>query len=324
MSIILVVFHHAHYTHTAAMTTFDQALMFLRMPLFFFVSGFYIRKMMGYTAARLVARRLAPLLYLYILWSVIKWLLTTVVPALAGEAKDVASIVQIMWEPLATLWFIYALAIFSLLAWFGRNLPRWTMTVMAVAAALLSVVFGPVTDGPFAFKIMRFFIWFWAGYVTGPQMLAWGRERFRWIYLAIVPLWLAASLALIQSDMDLRWWAVLLTITALPVGIMAAIAVARSPAAGVFTLLGKNTLSVYVAHFAPLLILGRFISSPGLLAGIFVVIVAILASVAAKLVADRIGFAWLYELPQRARDMIEARLSRASEWPEQPVATEKA
>ncbi|MEW9853744.1 acyltransferase family protein [Novosphingobium sp. M1R2S20] len=228
ISILLVVFHHSQYSFTPQMAHVDEVLLFFRMPLFFFASGLFLRKMMGYDLPGLLGRRIAPLLYLYVIWSLVKWGVVAGVPYLRGQPSDLSSLLRIFWEPQTTLWFIYALALYSLLAWLLRRLPELLVAVGAllVGGAALSV--GPVTDGPFALRLARFFVWFWLGYVLRDQVAALVKRHFRWGFLVAIPLWGMACHFLIVSGANLHAWALPLTASALLAGLVLAAGLERS------------------------------------------------------------------------------------------------
>ncbi|MET1753907.1 acyltransferase family protein [Novosphingobium sp. RD2P27] len=312
ISILLVVFHHSSFSFTPAMMTLDEVLLFFRMPLFFFASGLFLSKMMRYDFPALVGRRLAPLLYLYVIWSVVKWAAVTGLPYLRGQEVDLANVLHIFWEPPATLWFIYALALYSLFAWLLRKLPVAFVAAAAFVASALALSVGPVTDGPFALRIARFFLWFWLGYALRDHTAALIKQHFRWPLLLVVPLWGWTCYHLSTSGADLHIWALPLTASALLAGLVLAGALERTSLSRPLAALGRNTLPIYVAHFFPLMLLsGQFASqflAPSWFAALFSMILAVTFSYAAKLIADQVGLGWIYELPQSAREGIELRM----------------
>jgi uncharacterized membrane protein YcfT len=312
LSILLVVFHHSSHFFTPQMLIVDQVLIFFRMPLFFFASGLFLAKMMRYDLSKLLARRLAPLLYLYIFWSVLKWALVSGIPHLRGAAVDSSSILYLAWEPQATLWFIYALAIYSLIAWLLRSLPVSLVALGALVSCGIAFSVGPVTDGPFGLRIARFFLWFWLGYALRDRASALVRSGFRRPMLLAVPAWSAFCLCLTASGADLHAWAVPLTATALVAGLILAGALERTMLSAPLSALGRNTLPIYVAHFVPLMILSSHLFAgylrPSWSAALLAVVVAVIATLCAKAVADRIGLRWLYEMPHGLRESLQVRL----------------
>src|SRR5690606_18375889 len=109
-----------------------------RMPEFFLVSGLFLSAVIARPWPHFADRRVVHYLYFYALWAVIligfKHLLIDRDPA--GAAALLASAI---YEPYSILWFIYALAVFSLLAKivYALRLPH---LVVFPVAALFSIL----------------------------------------------------------------------------------------------------------------------------------------------------------------------------------------
>lgn len=321
LSILLVVYHHAIYAWSDLAGRLDVTFTFFRMPIFFFASGMFIAKMMGLSLPAFVARRLAPLLYIYVVWSFIKWAFIDLFRYLFIRGDlDVSPLLKLFIEPMQTLWFIYALAIFSAIAWMGRKAPPAAVTAVAALCSLLLYVAG---DGQIAFafasKLGRFFIWFWLGYVLSDVARAWSERHIAPGLLLAVPFWGIASFLILNSDVQKSLWAIPLTITSLPVGFLLALSLSRTPLGSPLAWIGKNTLPIYVSHFIALSLMGkvyeRFSLPTGVLPTIAVAAIAVIFALVAKAIADRIGFGWLYDLPLSWRDSLERRIASVRKRP---------
>ena len=97
----------------------NQMLTFVRMPLFFFVSGLFGYRVVTATSFRTLMRdKVTNFVYLYVLWEVILYLVIRVVshhvqgfPPLEG-----LRMLSLLWDPMFNIWFLYALALAFLIA----------------------------------------------------------------------------------------------------------------------------------------------------------------------------------------------------------------
>jgi uncharacterized membrane protein YcfT len=316
LSILLVVFHHAIFAWSPLTGQLDVTFTYFRMPVFFFASGMFIAKMMKLEAPAFIANRLLPLLYIFVVWSIIKWAFIDLFRYLfiRGEL-DVSPLLNIFVDPPQTLWFIYALAIFSVLSWLGRKLPRSVVTAIAVVIALVPIVAGSIADGLFVTKLAKFFVWFWLGYVLSDAAKTWAQQPIHPLTFLIVPIWIAVSFIVLNSGESVRFWSLPLTITALPVGFVIAVSLSRIRVGTPLAWLGKNTLPIYVTHFVALSLMGKVFERLHLprsvLATIITAAIAVVFALTVKKLADRFWFAWLYEMPLGWRRRIEVALIRA-------------
>ena len=114
-------------------------LLFYPMPMFFFVAGLTSRRMLTWSFPDLWRRRLLTLVYLYVLWSLIRVVFYLIVPPLRSTESnptDPLSILLLPIWPTSSYWFVWALAIFTLLAWLLRGVPP---AIQVAAAALLGI-----------------------------------------------------------------------------------------------------------------------------------------------------------------------------------------
>ncbi|HWI31642.1 MAG TPA: acyltransferase family protein [Microbacterium sp.] len=149
VAIILIVAYHT--TLFLNSIEFDAAgigriklvLELFPMPAFFLISGMFHTRVADWSFADLWRRRLRQYLYLYILWSVIRYVFYLVAPNVredgAGQsAQDPLALLGILFWPISSYWFIYALFIFTLVLWLFRKAPPWVLLALAAVLSVLS------------------------------------------------------------------------------------------------------------------------------------------------------------------------------------------
>ncbi|HEX5858131.1 MAG TPA: acyltransferase family protein [Microbacterium sp.] len=149
VAIILIVAYHT--TLFLNSIGFDAAgigrlklvLELFPMPAFFLISGMFHTRVASWSFADLWRRRLRQYLYLYVLWSVIRWVFYLVAPNVradgAGQsAQDPLALLGILFWPISSYWFIYALFIFTLVIWLFRTAPAWVLLAIATVLSVLS------------------------------------------------------------------------------------------------------------------------------------------------------------------------------------------
>lgn len=112
------------------------------MPAFFLISGLFHTRVPDWSFADLWRRRLRQYLYLYVLWSVLRFLFYVVVPNVrddgaGGAANDPLALLLILVWPISSYWFIYALFVFTLALWAFRRLPPAVLIALSLAASVL-------------------------------------------------------------------------------------------------------------------------------------------------------------------------------------------
>lgn len=113
------------------------------MPAFFLISGLFHARMATWTFGELWRRRLRQYLYLYVLWSLIRFVFYVVAPNVRSDgagttASDPLALLAIFVWPISSYWFIYALFVFTLVVWLFRRAPAPTLLVLSGVLAALS------------------------------------------------------------------------------------------------------------------------------------------------------------------------------------------
>lgn len=246
VSILLVVAWHTNSRHTGV----ASLLIFVPMPLFFFISGFFARDALKRPPSDLRGNEGLRLLYLYALWAAVTFLLVAAPRAmLAGTGIPWERLLLMFVRPFDTLWFTYALAItFFLAQAFSRAPLRLTGAMLAVLYAA-SVADGAWFRLGFPDRVVRLMPFFFLGVLGFPWLKgAVPRLRNWW------PLFAAAYLALAWGVTRAGLtWAAPLTFAASLAGIAAMLtgsaALQRVPGVSrALTILGASTLGVYLLH----------------------------------------------------------------------------
>lgn len=254
-SILLLVY----WTAVGDSLYFNEMLILVRMPLFFFVSGLFAYRVIiqpDWTA--FLRDKMGNLLYLYALWIGILFLTTDLVAHVMYDRPiDPVRQLQLFWDPIFTIWFLYALAVAFLVARLVRRVPVWIVMIGAMTLYLATVATGDWRYLPFLERIVRLFPFFWLGLISLPLMASLV-ERFQRFWLVAIAAFLALAYAVFDSALN-AWGPITFAVSML--GIMAMLLLARRLAdqswSRPLTIVGATTLAVYVTHKISLFYLGH-------------------------------------------------------------------
>lgn len=272
-----------------------------RMPLFFAISGLFAATALNRSWVRFADVKLVHFAYFYVLWSILQ---IGVRLALAGHGQHDVSWHQfalIPVSPFGTIWFIYILPLFFLVARFSRALPP----LLVFGAAALMALFHTQSGWIVADSFTKYLVFFLGGLYAGPwikALAAWAKDKV----LGVVGLCLVFAAANLQV---MAWGQVEHPAFALVMGFLgAATVISFSALAGdsrVFAPVrycGQNSLTIYVAFTFPMVaarILGTktgLITDPDLLS-LFVLTTAVAGALAMAWTARRVGLSFLFDRP---------------------------
>lgn len=246
ISILLLVF----WTTVGDSIYLNEMLILVRMPLFFFVAGLFAsRVIIQPTLTAFLRDKIGNLVYLYALWIALLFLSTDLVAHLwYGAAIDPIRQLQLFWDPLLTIWFLYALAFAFLIARLLRNVPVWVVFAGSAILYFVSVASGEWRHLPFLERLVRLFPYFWLGLVAMPLAGPFV-DRFKRLWPLATALFLGLSWAIFDSPLNALG---VLTMPVTLVGIAAMLLLARALAdyswSRVLVLIGGATLFIYVMH----------------------------------------------------------------------------
>lgn len=311
IAIIAVVVFHATIFLAVADSAWKwpgiiYSLETLRMPLFFFAAGLFAAKILTQTFAQLWAKRLSLFLYLYALWSVIRWAFFQFVPFVlpGSDASDWRELAGAFVWPAGGLWFIYALVIYSAFVWITRGLPAWAPIGASIA---VSVVFssGLVSIPNDAWMKVGSYAAF---FVVAVHVKSWALTLASRITpaIALALLGIYAALAVAYQVLDLRDIAglrLVVSIAGVAAGVGLATQLARVRGLSWLSWLGRNTLPIYLVHYLPIagaaaVLVAADISVPGAVGAVAVPALAALAILLSLLVEKLLSRArGVFDLP---------------------------
>ncbi|WP_066361751.1 acyltransferase family protein [Herbidospora mongoliensis] len=286
---------------------FGDALMTLRMPLFFAISGMFALSAYRKPWAEVIRSRVAKFLYLYLAWMLVHTAILWFTPSFDTlSARSVGEFAEQFLITPPNLWYLYALALYFAAA---KLLKRIPIPVLLGAAALLAVVTAAgVFDTPGnRGSLLQNFVFFLMGLHLRPlaeriaQTTTWRRTAIIGLVYGTA---LAAMLLLSAQRIPTVW--TLVSLLAMVFGLSAAPLLGRLTLIGdSLAWLGRRTLPIYVIHMPLLALLHTGVSD--LLGSAPLVVAALYPAlvtgglVAVCLLIDRILPSWLTDLPQLTR-----------------------
>ncbi|KQX05682.1 MULTISPECIES: acyltransferase family protein [unclassified Leifsonia] len=314
VAIAMVVLYHVtlYLQHAGIMGLPNRMKLVLElfpMPVFFLIAGLFGARAVTWTFGNLWRRRLLPVLYLYIVWSIVRFAFYLVIPGLSGElgelpASNPISLALILIWPSSSYWFIYALAVFAFAAWALRKLPP---VVHVVLAALLSsaVTAGLINSGNIGWnRVGALYVFYAFGALYAPRV-------FAAVAKVSVQRTLLAAAALVASAAILfllpaRWVPFLVLLgqaSAVALGVLLSAYLARLRMLSFVSTMGAESLQIYLLHLfviVPIagllgIVLGGVNRGVGIAIQIALVVVAIVVSLLLSKLTTRVR--WLYVPP---------------------------
>ena len=342
--ILLVVLHHVilkdyiflvgtAFDHVEdAWRGFTYGLKPVRMPLFFVVSGFFAA---GAVARpwRASWRRIISGYYLYVVWLTVfigVYALDQEIPA--NRVTSVADLLgELVWAA-SSLWFLYALVVYFVVAKAVRRLPP-ALVIAAAGVLAVSVSWLGIEENN-RFSVLLHLVYFLFG-AFYPRLLR-RIASLRATLPALVGLAVAyAGAAWFALTGGLPWsaGAVAASLIGIPLGVLLAVRVADTRLGAGLAWVGQRSLRIYVLHLAVLVALVQLPhhlgerGALGLAAAIGYPVVmsalVVLGCFAVHRVLVLLGAGWLFSLPT----VLDQRLAAAAVAPAgtgQPAPAEPA
>jgi uncharacterized membrane protein YcfT len=287
-----------------------ELLLPLRMPLFFAISGFFAARAVN-RPWRVVARsRVAKFFYLYVLWLSVHTVVLSFFPGFATEhAGSVLEFVAQLTITPTNLWYLFALAVYFVLAKLSRRLPFWVPLAIAFvvsATASAGLVATPGDRGGLYQNLLFFLVG-----IYGTSLVKRIAVEASWLRLALVGLPYLGVLVVVEH-FDLKTtfglWPVL-SLVAIVLGVTAAALVTRwEKPANAIASIGRRTLPIYVIHLPLVAVLDAVLRDPlsslgpaaQLVVAVADPVVLVAVIVALCLLLQRIlPSAWVFDLPSR-------------------------
>jgi len=277
--IIMVVMLHSTFGVQDAMGRegFMQGLVAFakpfRMPDFFMISGLFLARVIDRDWRDYLDRKVMHFAYFYALWITIQFALKA--PGFAAEhgwAGVLGLYLFSFIEPFGTLWFIYLLPIFFVVAKAARELKIPPLAVWLVGAALeiAHVSTGWIVIDEFASR----FVYFYTGYLAARQVFAFTKAAQDNVALALLGL---LSWGVVNGMLVFKGYAAL-PFVSLALGFAGAMAVvtlsallATSDLFAPVRYCGRNSIVIYLAFFLPMAATRTVLIKSGLIENVGVI-----------------------------------------------------
>ncbi|MEU5842323.1 acyltransferase family protein [Rhodococcus sp. NPDC047139] len=328
VAILLVVLHHTIrwlLSQDLAPDYWSQATEFLRtlrMPLFFGVAGMFAAPWVFRRSwQQLASRKVAFLMWVYLLWCVIRWVYFLVAPRLGTpEPFHFTRLLAAPLWPTNELWFLFALCVFFLIAKAAVRLPVWLHVSIAMISSICA--FAGLLEVPTeAYDgILSYYLFFLIGCLFREQILAGIPKLSPPAALAIVTVWAGCYVALkITNTYEVIGIQVAIRMLGAISGLLIAYYLSRFVIGHWLGWVGQNTLPIYVSHvlwIVPcvyLLAQWNIRANPvfAFLIPWLVSVVSVSVGLAVWFVARRLGARWLYAPPNWVTEGVDKSWSKA-------------
>lgn len=257
---LVVLFHSTNWLGEAGFGVagwefFDDTIASIRLPLFFTMSGLFAVKWMRASWRELWRSKVSLFVWVFAVWSVIATFSFMLGLNVQGaEGNYLGQLKDLLWAPFLPrfeLWFIWALALFFVVA---KLLTRLPVAVQLSATGLLSLVaLSDIFVGNAGWVgSAKYFFFFLCGILLRDRIIRWSSTARPAVLVAIFVAW--AAIALAGTALGFREFFGYYFLCCV-VGVFAGIAVsrvlARIPGP---RYLGTRTLPVYLTHTTIILI----------------------------------------------------------------------
>lgn len=283
------------------------------LPLFFFASGLVSRGVLTQPSSHTWRKRILYFLYLYALWTVLHGVLKSLITGTL-DTEVWKSFARMFIRPDDSIWFLYAIAIYTLYVWLLRRLPTWIPFSFAILVSLFfysgvaSEVLGYIPTS--WMKTGSLLIFFVAGIFLRTWLLATVERMTALVGVVILIVYMAATFAWWRTPIhDIEVTRGIISACGVVAGVALALLVSRLRGFGWLEYLGQNTLPIYVIHFLVIAILVRLvkeidfapISLISLLLPPFVAFVSITVSLAVNVPLRRVPGIFTAPWPTRTK-----------------------
>ena len=278
-----------------------------RMPDFFLLAGLFLARRIDAPWRLYLDRKVLHFAYFYVLWLTIQFGMKA--PSLAGDIGWWGVLGQYLYafvDPWGTLWFIYHLALFMIVARLVKSVPWPVVWLVAAALEAAPIHTGSVLIDEFAGR----FVYFYSGYVFASRIFRIADEatRDRGVALTGLALWATLNgLVVFNGHADLP-------LVSLGLGLAGALAIvtgaallAKGRAGETLRWLGEHSIVIYLAFFLPMAVSRTVLLKLGIITDVgtisaLVTLAGILGPVVLYMLVRWTGYGrFLFERPNWAR-----------------------
>lgn len=311
---LVVLFHSTNWLGEAGFAIdgwdfFDETIASIRLPLFFTMSGLFAVKWMRASWRDLWGSKISLFVWVFAVWSVIATFSFMLGLNLQGaEGNYFGQLRDLLWAPFLPrfeLWFIWALALFFVMAKLIHRLP--TAVQLGATGVLSIVALSDLIVGNAGWVgSAKYFFFFLCGILLRDLIIRWSNSARAVALASIFVLWAGMALAgTALGFRELPGYYFLCCVVGVFAGVAVSRVLARIPGP---RYLGTRTLPVYLTHTTVILIvvwaLARTVPLPEL-AALGTVLPPVLAAVAiaaslglSRAVADNRILRYAYEQPR--------------------------
>lgn len=270
-----------------------------RIPDFFLLSGLFMGRVIGRDWRLFCDRRVVHFAYFYLLWLLIQSLAryATIVGD-AGPEAFLAHLAYALIEPYSSLWFIYLLAVFSVVTKLLRRVPAPLLLAGAALLQIADIRSGSTLIEEFCAR----YVYFVGGYLFAERIfaLADGVRRRAGLALCGLAGWAAleAWLAMTPSARPDHPTLASLPLVSLVLGAAGALAIVSTaallcrvggPLAEALRACGQRSIVIYLAFSLPMAATREILVRSGLVSDVGLVSLAVIAAaVLIPLVLERV------------------------------------
>lgn len=279
----------------------------IRMPIFFAVSGYLSRKAVNMSWGGLFDKRVLGFLYVFLLWSAIS---LSFGKGSAGDLdRYVHDLIEVIYSPSSILWFIWALAIYTIAAKIGKATNERLFFIFALLVSIVSYSKVVEFENYVHNNVLRFLPFFLFGVYRAEwlsRLSGLGRSRVLPVLCAVFVLGFLIVRQQVLPPILQNMAVFLQAVVGVAVGAgLSAWACRFKVIKVVPAFLGTRTLPIYVAHSLLISLLVWIMASLAvsmpraeILTVPVTAVIAILLSILLEQFLSRINAGWVYNRPR--------------------------
>jgi fucose 4-O-acetylase-like acetyltransferase len=166
---MVIVYHTLEGIQNSFVTNQNDVINYINffriwlMPMFFLVSGVVASTGIRDDSFRKKRNKIKDWAYIYVVWSVIIYLVRLLSNNFTNTSMNIDEIFYILWNPVPTIWFIYALMLSYILASLFKSLNPQLIILIAVVVNILNASL----EGWFPDSIFQRLAWVYCFYQIG-------------------------------------------------------------------------------------------------------------------------------------------------------------
>lgn len=317
VAIILIVAYHTILFLTsvgidaAGIGRAKVVLELFPMAAFFVITGTFHARVRTWSLADVWRRRLRQYLYLYLLWSVIRFVFYLIAPNVRSDgagssASDPLALLGVLIWPISSYWFIYALFVFTAVLWLFRSLPPWVLISLSAVLSVLSSSGILDARNVGINRMTEYLVFFVVGAYANRAIYEWADRMRPWKAVALTAGFVAfaGGITLVSGLIRVPGVALVGQVVAVATGYALAFYLVRLTFLKWVVYVGVRTLNIYLVHIfviallvAPLVFMPWVDDLPGRGLLLTVVLTALVVSLSILVTRYLTRVSWLFVYP---------------------------